>query len=138
GSVRYVDTDPERVALAEAMGAQAQLVSEWPRRFDRALVVVDNTGTAEGLHCAIRSTAPYGHLTSVAIQFTPVTSVPLLEMYTRGITVYTSRADYLTQVLSLVAAGRIDPAPVTSRIVGRDEVAAAWLQPATKLVVDLR
>lgn len=141
GSVRYVDPDPGRVELARSLGASAEVVATWPRRFDRARIVVENTGTEDGLHCAIRSTAPYGHLTAVAIQFQPTTPIPMLEMYTRGITLHTSRADsrrHLAEVLGLVASGTIDPSPVTTSVVGRAEAAAAWLQPMTKLVVDLR
>jgi len=76
----------------------------------------------EGLHCAIRSTEPYGRLTSVVIHFGDLVGLPMLEMYTRGITVHTSRADsrrYLPEVLDLVAAGRLDPAKVDERTVAR-------------------
>ena len=90
------------------------------------------------LECAIRSTEPYGRLTSVVIHFGDQPALPMLEMYTRGITVHTSRADsrrYLAEVLDLVAAGRIDPLAVPTTEIDWDDAAARWLEPAVKLVV---
>jgi threonine dehydrogenase-like Zn-dependent dehydrogenase len=139
GHVRYVDTDPRRVAAATALRAQATLhEGPWPRRFDPAPVTVDATGSPEGLAAVIRSTARYGHCTAVSIAFEPATPVPLLDMYTRGITFHTSRADslrYLPDVLRLVAAGTFDPAAVPATICPWERAAEAWLEPAIKLVV---
>jgi threonine dehydrogenase-like Zn-dependent dehydrogenase len=77
-------------------------------------------------------------LTPVTIHFGSGTPLPLLEMYTRGITFHTSRADsrrYLPEVLDLVGAGRIDPLAVPTTMVGWDEAGDRWLEPAVKLVV---
>jgi alcohol dehydrogenase len=138
GRVRYVDTDPERVAVAEKLGAEAALhVGDWPRRFDRARVTVDNTGTTQGLATVLRSTDDYGYCTSVAIHFEPATEVPLLEMYTRGVTFHVSRADsrrLLPTVLSLVVERRLDPLAVPVTPVDWADAERAWLTPATKLV----
>jgi hypothetical protein len=38
-------------------------------------------------------------------------------------------------VISLIAAKRLRPEAVTTRAVGWDEAADAWLEPAIKLVV---
>jgi threonine dehydrogenase-like Zn-dependent dehydrogenase len=139
GSVRYVDADPERLAAAEALGAEAlEHDGPWPHHFDRALITVDNTGDAEGLTSVLRSTDAYGFCTSVVIHFTPTTPVPLLEMYTRGVTFHVSRADsrrLLPEVLDLVARGAIDLAPVPTTEVAWDDAADAWLAPATKLIL---
>lgn len=140
GEIRYADSDPLRCAMASDLGAVIEHVQTFPRRFDRAAIVVDNTGTEEGFHCAIRSTSPYGYLTGVGIQFTPTTPVPLLEMYTRGITLEVSRADsrrHLGQVLALVASGVVDPTPVTTVTASVDEAAAQWVTPGVKLVVQV-
>ena len=137
-SVRYADTDADRCAAAEALGAQAILQEgAWPRRFERALITVENTGDPEGLACALRSTEDYGTCTSVAIHFAPA-SMPLLELYTRGMTFHTSRADsrrFLPEVVDLVASGRLDPLAIPTTIVPWDRADEAWLEPATKLVV---
>ena len=140
GAVRFADSDPERCAAAEALGATIEEVgNEWPRRFERALVVVDNVLEPEGLHAALRSTDGYGHCTSVAIHFGETTPVPLLEMYTRGITFHTSRADsrrLLPEVIDLVAGGRLDPAAVPTTTAEWAAADGAWLEPAIKLVVE--
>ncbi len=139
GSVRYVDTDADRCTAAAALGAQAvHHEGAWPRRFDRAAITVENTADPEGLAATLRSTAPYGLCTCVAIHFAPEVAVPLLEMYTRGVTLHASRADsrrYLPEVLDLVAAGRLHPEAVPTTVVDWDRADEAWLQPATKLVV---
>ncbi|MEL7209344.1 MAG: alcohol dehydrogenase catalytic domain-containing protein, partial [Actinomycetota bacterium] len=139
GSLRYVDDDPARLAVAESIGAEViHHEGEWPRRFDRAQVTVDNTGDAAGLLTAIRSTDDYGTCTLIAIHFEPTTPMPLLELYTRGVSFHTSRADsrrYLPEVLTHVAAGTFDPGVVPTTVVDWDEAAERWLDPATKLIV---
>ena len=139
GSVRYVDGDADRLAAAEALGAQVEAhEGPWPKRFPRAQVVVDNTGDPDGLVTSIRSTDDYGTCTSVVIHFEPTTAVPLLEMYTRGVQLHASRADsrrLLPEVLELVAAGRLPVGGVPRTVVDWADAAEAWLEPATKLVV---
>ncbi len=137
--VRYVDRDPAGCAAAAALGAEVTVHDgPWPRRFDRAPITVENTMDVDGLACTLRSTDDYGYCTSVAIHFSQTTPVPLLEMYTKGITFHVSRADsrlLLPEVIELVTSGRLDPSAVPTRVVGWDEAATAWLEPATKLVV---
>ena len=137
--VRYVDGDAARLAVAERLGAEAiEHAGEWPRRFERAPITVENTGSPEGLTCTIRSTDDYGVCTPVAIHFAPATPVPLLEMYTKGITLVVGRADsrrFLSDVVALAADGRFDPLAVDTTIVPFDDAADAWMAPATKLVV---
>ena len=137
-SVRYVDADPDRCAAAERLGAAVTRLDEgWPRRFDRAEVVVDATADAAGLACAVRSTEDLGLLTVVGIVFGEA-ALPVLEMYSRGITVHTSRADsrrHLPAVLELASSGAFDPLAVPTTTVPFDQAAEVWLQPATKLVL---
>ena len=139
GEVRYVDRDAGRCAQAERLGATVtHHDGPWPRRFDRAAVTVEATGEVEGLHCTIRSTDDYGTCTPVAIHFAEQTPLPLLAMYTRGITLEIGRVDaraHLHTVLGLAAAGRFDPLAIDTTVVPFDAAAEAWLQPATKLVV---
>jgi alcohol dehydrogenase len=137
--VRYVDTSSERCEVAAALGAEAKLQEgPWPHRFDRALLTVDNTGDPAGLACTLRSTDDYGYCTSVAIYFTPMTEVPLLQMYTKGVTFHVSRADsrrLLPIVVDLVRSGRMDPARIPTRIEKWEMADQVWLEPATKLVL---
>jgi threonine dehydrogenase-like Zn-dependent dehydrogenase len=139
GRIRYADSDSQRLGVASDLGADVtDLGGEFPRRLDRAPIVIAGSLQVEGLHCAIRSTEAFGRITPVAIHFGAGTPLPLLEMYTRGITFHTSRADsrrYLPEVLDLVAAGRIDPLAVPTTLVDWNEARERWMGPALKLVV---
>jgi len=143
--VVFADADPSRLEVAATLGADTIDVPTgengrpaWPARLGRFPITVDASGDHRGLHAALRSTAADGTCTSVAIYFEPATPLPLLEMYTRGCTLHTSRVharDVIPDVLELVAAGRLDPARVTSAVVGFDDAPAARADPPTKLVV---
>ena len=139
GRVRYVDRDDARCVLAEKIGAEVtRLDGAWPRRLERAAITVESSGEPEGLDCTIRSTDDYGTCTTVAIHFAASTPVPLLAMYTRGITMNVSRADsrlHLETLVRLTAAGRFDPGCVAPDVVPFEDGAEAWLAPATKLVL---
>jgi threonine dehydrogenase-like Zn-dependent dehydrogenase len=138
--VRYHDDDPERCSAAEALGARAELIDgPLPRRFERAMVTVAYNPSIEGLNAAIRSTDDFGYLTVAAIHFAPAVEVPMLEMYTRGITLHTSRADsrrFLPEVLDLVASGRLDPNVVPTTVVPWEAAADEWTRPHHKLVLE--
>jgi threonine dehydrogenase-like Zn-dependent dehydrogenase len=138
-AVRYVDSDQERCSIAEQLGAQAEHhAGPWPRRFGRAAITVCNTDDPDGLATTLRSTDDYGVCTCTAIFFGPQPEMPLLELYTKGITVHLSRADsrrYTPEVADLVASGLLRTQQVTTDVVTWDEAPAAWLTPATKLVL---
>lgn len=139
GSVTYVDDDPARLDAARHVGATTiDTADGWPERLPRAAVVVENTGTPDGLTAAIRATAPYGTCTSVAIHFDSPVSLPLLSMYTKGITFHTSRADarrFLPQVLEAVEEGHFDLSSIPTTVVDWPQADQAWMSPATKLVL---
>ena len=112
-------------------------IGPWPRRLSPATITVDATGTPDGLACTLRSTRPYGTCTLVAIYFQPV-EVDLLDLYTRGITIHTSRVDsrrHIPDVLRLVSTGELDPLAIPTTIAPWEQAAEAWLTPATKLIV---
>ena len=138
--VVFADTDEAgRLSRAASLGAETIAVGDaWPSKLGRFPITVDASGDHAGLHAALRSTAPDGICTSVAIYFEPTTPLPLLEMYTRGCTLHTSRVHARTvipEVLALVSAGRLDPALVTSAVVPFDDAAAALAEPPTKLIL---
>jgi threonine dehydrogenase-like Zn-dependent dehydrogenase len=138
-AVRYIDHDHERLEAAAKLGAEPiERTGNWPRRFPRAPITVDASMEADGLAATVRSTEPYGWCTSLSIYFQPSIELPMLEMYTRGITLHTSRVDarrLLPSVAELVAAGGLDPLAVPTTVVPWADAAAAWLEPAIKLVV---
>ena len=139
GSVRYVDRNPRRVDVARELGADAYLQQgPWPAQFDTAEVTVDVTAEPDGLATVLRSTEPYGTCTSVAVYFSPTTPMPLLDMYTHGVTFNTSRVDarrYLPDLVDLVEEERFNPLDVPTTVIEWDDAPRAWLDPAIKLVV---
>ncbi len=138
--MRYVDSDADRCAAAAALGAEVEhRQGPSPRRYDRAPITVEASRELEGLTAALRSTDDYGLCTAVAIHFAPTVPLPLLEMYTHGITFHLSRAGsrrLLPVVLELFAEVRFDPLALPTTIVPWDRAHEAWLQPATKLVLE--
>ncbi len=137
-SVLYADDDPGRCATAAALGAQT--LTELPRRLGPFPITVDASADPRGLALALRSTAPDGTCTSTAIYFEDQASLPLLEMYTKGITFRTGRANARTDmphVIALAASGALHPEMVTSRVVGWQDAAAALLERDwTKLLIE--
>jgi threonine dehydrogenase-like Zn-dependent dehydrogenase len=137
GSARvlYADPDEGRRALAEGYGAET--LDHYPERLGPFAVTVDASASHEGLGLALRSTAPDGVCTSTGIYFEQLTPVPLLEMYTKGITFQTGRVHAgpaIPHVLELIAAGW-DPAPVTSRVASWEDAPEALIAERGKLVV---
>jgi threonine dehydrogenase-like Zn-dependent dehydrogenase len=135
--VVYIDTDEERLRLAEQFGAEVEQ-GEPPRRAGPFPVTVDASGTREGLTSALRSTDAEGICTSVSILTEPETPVPLLEMYTTGLEFRTGRVmarPVMPSVLELVAGGRIHPEAVTSRVASWEEAPAAAVELERKLVI---
>jgi threonine dehydrogenase-like Zn-dependent dehydrogenase len=125
-SVTYVDADVKRREIADGFGAQT--LADTPQRLGPFPVTVDASADPDGLALALRSTAPDGTCTSTAIYFGKQPSLPLLEMYTKGIVFKTGRAnarEAMPHVLALVAAGAIHPERVTTRTVAWNDAAEA-------------
>lgn len=136
GTVVYLDTDPARLAIAAALGAEV-IDSAPPRKAGAFEVTVDASGSAEGLRCALNSTAGDGVCTSPSVYLTDP-QLPMLAMYSRCCTLHTGRAHArpaIPEVLAL-AAGGFDPAVVTSAVVSKADAAEALSNPPMKLVID--
>ena len=125
-------------ATAGTLGAQT--LAERPHRLGPFPITVDASGDPEGLALALRSTAPDGTCTSTAIYFGEQPSLPLLEMYTKGITFKTGRAnarEAMPHVLNLSASGLLRPERVTTRVVPWADAAEALVERGwTKLVIE--
>jgi threonine dehydrogenase-like Zn-dependent dehydrogenase len=138
GSVLYVDADPDRARIAAALGAQT--LGDPPKRLGPFAITVDSSADAGGLRLALRSTAPDGVCTSTAIYFGEQPALPLLEMYTKGITFRTGRVnarEAMPHVIALAAAGALAPELVTTRTVAWDDAADALREcDWTKLVIE--
>lgn len=137
-SVDYLDSDPDRLERAARLGANA-IEGDYSKRRGPYPITVDASGDKDGLAHALRSTEPDGVCTSVGVYFEPETPVPLLEMYTKGVTFHTGRCHArpnMPRVLDLIAAGRFSPEVVTSSVVGWDDAPGALPENQGKLVVE--
>jgi threonine dehydrogenase-like Zn-dependent dehydrogenase len=135
-SVTYVDTDPDRLAVARRLGADA--IEGTPERSLGAFpITVDGTATPEGLVATLRLTDWGGRCTSIA-QLEPEAPLPLLELYSRGVHLHIGRAmarPAMPAILELAAAGRLHPELITSATAAWDDAPEAMVEPATKLVI---
>ena len=135
--VDYVDRDPVRLAVAERVGANP-IDTGFDRDFGRYPVTVDHTGEHDGLRAAIKSTENDGICTATAIYFERSTPLPMLEMYTNGITFRTGRVNArheMPAVLDLVVAGKLAPELVTAAVLDWDDAAEGLLEQRFKTVV---
>ena len=133
-TVRYVDTDTRRLALAEEAGAEV-IEGSPARRFDEHEIVVDISGSAEGLTAALRSTTPDGICVSGSILLEDP-AVPLLEMYSKNVTLVSGRPHSrmaVETVLDGLASGFVDPLRIAT-VVGWDEVGDALAGGSPKVV----
>jgi threonine dehydrogenase-like Zn-dependent dehydrogenase len=133
--VSYLDHDPGRLAIADALGATV-IDSTPPRKAGAFPITVDASGTPDGLRCALNSTAPDGICTSPSV-YLEDPALPMLAMYSRCCTLHTGRAHArpaIPAVLDL-AAGGFDPSAVTSAVVTRAEAVDALARPPMKLVI---
>jgi threonine dehydrogenase-like Zn-dependent dehydrogenase len=136
-SVTYVDTDPGACDVARQLGATT-IESEPERSLGAFPITVDGTGTPEGLVATLRLTDWGGRCTSLG-QFAESGSLPLFELYTRGVHLEIGRAmvrPSIPSILALVAAGRLRPHLVTSTTVAWDSAPQALLDPAIKIVIN--
>ncbi len=132
-----MDTERSRLDLAESLGA-TPIEMEPPKRYGSYPITVDASGRAPGLSCALLSTEPEGVCTSIGIYFSETTPVPLLEMYTRGITFKTGRVHaraVLPEVLELARAAKIHPQRVTGQVIDWADAAAVLSHHSVKTVV---
>ena len=134
--VDFASDDDAALEHAAKLGANP-LRTNFAKRGERYPIVVDGGWKPEGLRFAIDSTADEGILQSLGYMFGEV-AVPFGKLYTRGLQLHVGRthaAALLPEVVKLIEAGRLDPSAVTTRVVDRADAAAAFLEPATKLVV---
>jgi threonine dehydrogenase-like Zn-dependent dehydrogenase len=135
-AVTYVDTDTERLEIAQKLGAK---IVEGPpgSSLGSFPVTVDGTATPDGLVAALRLTEPWGHCTTIG-QVVPEAPLPLYELYSRSVHLHIGIGQArpaIPALLDLVAAGRLRPQLITSATAAWEEAPEALLEPTTKLVI---
>lgn len=134
GKVDYVDEGPERLEIAERLGANP-IEGPPPDKMGRYPITVDASGRPEGLASALRSTDSGGVCTSIGIYFADPT-IPFINMYTRGITFRTGRPHSratMPKIVDLLDEKGIDPSAIQT-VVSWEELPDALAEPPLKLV----
>jgi alcohol dehydrogenase len=122
--------------MAAKLGANV-LDEEFPTRAGFYPVTVDASADPAGINCVLKSTDADGICTSIGIYLEP-TPLPLLDMFTQGITFVTGRPHVRTlmpEVLDLIREGKFDPDPMTVNRVDWDDAEPALSDLRAKTVV---
>jgi len=135
GHVTYTDDDETRLREAARYGAEAlRRPCDLPMQYE---IVVDADGQADTLMQALRATEPEGLFTSVSIHLRPATGFPLIELYHKGITFRTGRANVRTSVEPLLAHcahGHFRPDLIDTENFAFDDAPEAWLSGAVRAI----
>lgn len=126
--VDYLDTDPNRLAAAEKLGATAHDAAKPDKSWEPYPVTVHTSGDPSLLTATLRATWPDGVCTDTGIYFDPVVEMPLLALYTRGVRFVTGRVSaraVIPDILELLGDGW-DLSPAVDRVVSWDDAPAAW------------
>ncbi|OBA77776.1 alcohol dehydrogenase [Mycobacterium sp. 1164966.3] len=126
--VDYVDTDPQRLAAAEKLGAVAHDVAKPDKSWGRYPVTVHTSTDPALLAATLRATWPDGVCTDTGAYFQPTVEMPLLAMYTRGVRFVTGRVNarpVIPRVLELLEGG-LDLSPAVERVVAWEDAPSAW------------
>lgn len=136
-NVIYCTTDERAADNAQRLGAQAELVDAWPKRIAACDVTVCAAQSTRALSAALSSTRAGGHCTSAAI-FLQDVSLPLREMYMRGVHFHTGRvngADVNRTAAQWLSSGLIDPLAIDTKVVTFDGLIPALLNRDTAKLV---
>jgi threonine dehydrogenase-like Zn-dependent dehydrogenase len=135
--IDYLDHDQGRLAKAERVGATPIERSE-TRRADRYTLTVCSAHDRDLLLDALRSTEPDGTCTCNTIFFEGDVSLPMLDMYTRGVRLVTGRVNARAAIpaaLDLVVRGVFQPGDITDSVVDWDDAVAALVDERQKIVM---
>jgi threonine dehydrogenase-like Zn-dependent dehydrogenase len=126
--VDYVDTDPQRLAMAEKLGATVHDRFKPDKSWDPYPVTVHTTADPAALAATMRATWPDGVCTDTGIFYQGAVEMPLLSMYTRGLRFVTGRVNaraVIPEIIELLTA-HCDLAPAVDRVVAWEDAPQAW------------
>jgi threonine dehydrogenase-like Zn-dependent dehydrogenase len=125
--VDYVDTDANRLAAAEKMGAIVHDRAKPDKSWDAYPVTVHTSAEPSVLAATLRATWPDGVCTDTGIYYQVSVEMPLLPMYTRGVRFVTGRVNaraVIPDVLELL--GGCDLSPAVDHVVPWEDAPAVW------------
>jgi threonine dehydrogenase-like Zn-dependent dehydrogenase len=126
--VDYVDTDKNRLAAAEKLGAVAHDQPKPDKSWDPYPITVHTSADPALLASTLRATWADGVCTDTGIYYQGKVEMPLLPMYTRGVRFVTGRVNaraVIPEILELLTAG-CDLAPVVERVTDWDDAPKVW------------
>ena len=126
--VDYVDTDEQRLAMAEKLGARVHDQAKPDKAWDPYPVTVHTSMNPSVLSATLRATWPDGVCTDTGIYYQGKVEMPLLPMYTRGVRFVTGRVNaraVIPEILELLTA-TCDLSPAVDRVVPWDDAPSAW------------
>ena len=137
--VAFVSDDPDSVAMATTLGAEAATLQLGPNTplAGRFPFTIDSSGSVEGLAYAIRCTDYEGLCQRTYGDFPERTATPLRDMYGRNITLKLGRVHaraHMPAVLELMGRGCLCPEHVITRRAAFGDAAEAMLDPTHKVV----
>ncbi len=113
-SVRLVGADPDRLGMCDQWGVKNRPLGDGGLRADQD-VVVECTGTPEGLSRAMELVRPRGHVVltrpfgAAAMEGAPLATSPIVS---RELTIIGSRSGTLSEALEALRAGSVDVTPL--------------------------
>jgi len=136
GGVVAVDTVPERLELARALGAEAvHLTEEDPRAAAKAMTegrgadaTVDAVGHPDALELACRMTRKAGTVSATGVYAERI-DVHMGIVWIKALTLKTGHANvikHVDPVLERLASGALDPTPLVTHHMRLDEAAEAY------------
>lgn len=126
--VDYIDTDKNRLAAAEKLGAAVHDRPKPDKSWNPYPVTVHTSADPSVLAATLRATWPDGVCTDTGIYYQGPVEMPLLPMYTRGVRFVTGRVNaraVIPEVLELLGT-QGDLSPVVERIVSWDDAPGVW------------
>ena len=137
--VVYRDFDPRRLAIAKRLGAEATetMYSKDMQADEQFNIVVEAAGLPDALIFALRSTAPCGICTGVSAGTGASASIPLRQMYMKGIRYEVSRVHARSAMQDLIQCGdckSYKPGDIIDSTVSFSDAAEAMSEGNTKTV----
>jgi threonine dehydrogenase-like Zn-dependent dehydrogenase len=124
----HVDTDAQRLAAAEKLGAVVHDRVKPDKTWDPYPVTAHTSADPSLLAATLHATWPDGVCTDTGIYYQPKVEMPLLPMYTRGVRFVTGRVNAraaIPPVLELLAGG-CDLSPAVDRVVSWEDAPSEW------------
>ncbi|CAO5172087.1 Alcohol dehydrogenase catalytic domain-containing protein [Frankia sp. AiPs1] len=135
--VDYIDTDPQRLAAAENLGANPVDADLPDPKADPYPVTVSTSAHPASLAATLKATWPSGVCTDTGIYYGRTFTLPIFELYMTGIRFVTGRVNAradIPHVLDLLATG-LDLSPAVETVADWESAPRTWAGLRGKTVI---